>query len=164
MSEVDNKSGISIDFNSAMLDEKFKSEALQRKLTKLLSDRELQNYIEEKLLKPCNEAVNALVPGLAKDFMRDTVKEANVWLNIRINVMYNSVKQAFIAWLSEGKNIDDELEKILDVEFCKYVTDIVCDTILCMVERSEELAAEIPDEDENFESFGKSKPEKKYLN
>jgi len=36
--------------------------------------------------------------------------------------------------------------------------------MLCMVEKSDELAAQIPDSDESFESFSFQKPEKKYLN
>ena len=164
MSEAEKINGVAIEVTPAMLELKFNSENLRKKMTKLLSDQELHNYLEEILLKPCNKAIKSMPYGSTRDFVIDATDVAQIWYNLRINMMYNALQRAFVEWMDHGKNIDEELENTLTLDFAKHVVDILRVTMLSMIERSDEVEAQFYEEEDKVEFNNLPKSEKKYLN
>lgn len=139
--------GLIIQFESEKLEQKFKNRELKAKLNALMMNEEVQNYFEERLMKPCTEVVSRLPDSFEKVSMRETVKEVNMRYNLRMNVMYMALRKAFELWITGKCTIDEGLEKSLNVDLVKETIEILGEMMLKIIAQSVEVVRQIYSEE-----------------
>lgn len=148
-------------YDASDLPRKFSTGVFREKLDVLLRDDGFQKYFGEKLCTPCKKAVEELPEGQAKEFMKETTAIMNLWFNLRINIMQNAMRRAFMSWLRFDGDIDKVLEDSLTVDFGKQMIDAFADTTLTMIEKSEEIFENITSADKKSEGASKEKDKKR---
>ena len=145
-----NLATLEFELNVDSLVNRFKMGKIGKVYDSLVNDEEIQQYFEEKLLKPCQKKLSEMSEEVKK-VLGPTFSTQNIWSNFSINLVNNIFRNAIEIWMDTGENLDEIIVGFADKEIAKKVIDILANSMTSFADNVSEISTTVRHYSEQFE-------------